>query len=100
MTKWEYSTLVMGTPGKEGRCWKMVARDPKTAVAGKRYGKAEKPCLVGRLWQGARLLESAAQEMDADGWELVSHSFSGLVFGFSGVAVFRRPSSNIEDGTA
>jgi len=39
-----------------------------------------------------RLLETALKELDAEGWELVSTSFSG-VFAFYGTAVLRRPAA-------
>ena len=89
MVNREHMTLVMGAPDSEGRRWKKISSDPQKPT-GQQVGFAEKPCLVGRLHQGTRLLESAVREMDQEGWELVSHSFSGLIFAFYGVAVFRR----------
>lgn len=89
MAHWEYATLVMGTPGKDGRCWRKVLPDPNTP--GPIVGKAEPGKFLSRLYQGVRLLDSAIEEMDKDGWELVSQSFDGLLFYFYGVAVFRRP---------
>ena len=70
MAQWEYTTIGMGTPDKNGRKWVITAPDAETA--GKQIGEAEKPRFIGRFWQGMRLLETALKEMDADGWELVS----------------------------
>ena len=95
MAKWEYMTLMMGTPDKKGRRWIVCLDDPKTP--GKQVGEAEKPRFVGRLWQGVRILKTAIKEMDEEGWELVSHSFSGLVLAFYGVATFRRPIRGTEE---
>ncbi|MEX1230687.1 MAG: hypothetical protein WEB58_10630 [Planctomycetaceae bacterium] len=89
MADWEYATIVMGTPDNKGRRWMFTSPDPNTP--GAQVGAAEKPRFIGRLWQGTRLFETALKEMDDRGWELVSHSFSGLIFAFYGIAVFRRP---------
>ena len=88
MPQWEYTTLVMGTPDNRGRCWVRVSSDP--ATPGEAVGSTEKPSFSSRLWQGVRLLNSAIDEMDKEGWELVTYSFSGLLFYFYGVATFRR----------
>ena len=97
MAQWEYTTLIMGTPDNKGRKWVMTSPDPK--IAGRQVGEAEKPRFLGKMWQGVRLLESALKEMDAEGWELVSHSFSGLIVAFYGTAVLRRPASKVEEDT-
>jgi hypothetical protein len=89
--------MIMGTPDNKGRRWVLTSPDP--GMLGKQIGEAQKPRFVGRLWQGVRLLESALKEMDAEGWELVSHSFSGLVFGFYGTAVLRRPAKKVGEPT-
>ena len=92
MAQWEYTTIVMGTPDKKERKWVIASPDPKIVV-GKQVGEAEKPCFIGKLWQGLRLLETALKEMDAEGWELVSHSV-GLG---NGNAILRRPTKNAAD---
>lgn len=97
MAQWEYITICMGTPDNKGRRW--VTTSPDLTMPGKQVGEAQKPRFIGRLWQGVRLLESALKEMDAEGWELVSHSFSGLAVGFYGTAVLRRPANNGEEQT-
>ena len=98
MAKWEYTTILMGTPDKNGRRWVTTSPDPK--IPGQQVGEAEKRRIIGSLWQGLRLLETALKEMDADGWELVSHSFYGPGFGgLTGTAVLRRPASKaVEEG--
>lgn len=87
MAQWEYRTLIYGTANPLRR-WVITAPDAKTAS--QQVGDAEKGRFVGRIWQGMRLLESALRELDADGWELVSASFSGIL-SFYGCAVLRRP---------
>lgn len=49
---------------------------------GKPVGESEKPRFIARFWQGIRLLETALKEMDADaeGWELVSHTYTSTLF--------------------
>ena len=94
MAQYEYTTIIMGTPDKQGRRWVITPADPNQ-MPGEQVGEAEKPRFLGKIWQGVRLLETALKEMDAEGWELVSHSFSG-VFGFYGTAVLRRPASEVE----
>ena len=96
MAQWEYTTIIMGTSGK-GRRWVITSPDPK--IPGKQVGEAEKARVLGGLWQAARLLESALKEMAPEGWELVSHSFSGYL-AFYGSAVLRRPASKVEEETA
>ena len=88
MARWEYITLIYGTADKHGRRW--VVTTPDATSESKQVGKAEIGRIAGRIWQAMRLLESALQELDADGWELVSTSFSGI-FTFYGTAVLRRP---------
>jgi hypothetical protein len=87
MAKWQYMTLIYGTADKHGRRWVITA--PEITSQSQQVGQAEKGRFVGRVWQATRLLETALVELDADGWELVSTSFSG-VFGFYGTAVLRR----------
>ena len=94
MAQYEYTTLVMGTSSDKGRRWVITSPDPK--IPSKQVGEAEKARVLGGLWQGAHLLETALKEMDAEGWELVSHSFSGYL-AFYGSAVLRRPASRLED---
>ena len=99
MAQWDYTTIVMFKPDRNGRRWLRVSPDPK--IVGEQVGEAEKPWTLGSLGQGARLLETALKEMDAEGWELVSHSFYGPGFGgFYGTAVLRRPASKVEEETA
>lgn len=88
MATWEYITLIYGTADKRGRRWTVIPPDAKTE--GRQVGRAEKGRFIGRVWQGMRLLETALKELDAEGWELVTTSFSGT-FGFYGTAVLRRP---------
>ena len=90
MAKWEYITLVYGTADKRGRRWVITA--PDVTSESQQAGKAERGRFIGRIWQAMRLLETALEELDADGWELVSTSFSG-VFSFYGTAVLRRPAA-------
>lgn len=90
MARWEYITLIYPTADKHGRRWVVTA--PDVASESKQVGKAEKGRLAGRIWQALRLLETALQELDAEGWELVSTSFSGI-FTFYGTAVLRRPAA-------
>ncbi len=99
MAQWEYTTIIMGTPDKKGRRWVItpIAIEPDK-MPGEQVGEAEKPRFFGKLWQGLHLLESALKEMDAEGWELVSHSFSGTL-AFYGTAVLRRPASKVEEDT-
>ena len=97
MAQYDYTTIIMPTnPGKLGRRWVLTSSDPKTP--GKQVGEKEKPRFGDRLRQGLRLLESAVKEMDAEGWELVSHSFHDwFIGGFWGTAVLRRPASRPDD---
>jgi hypothetical protein len=90
MAKWQYMTLMYGTPDKRGRRW--VITPPDAATEGKQVGQAEKGRFMGKIWQAMRLLETALEELDADGWELVSTSFSGI-FNLYGTAVLRRSKS-------
>ncbi len=58
----------------------------------KRVGDSAKPRFLGKIWQAAKLLETALVELDPDGWELVSASYSGTL-AFYGLAVVRRPAT-------
>ncbi len=100
MTRWEYTTIVMRTLGQVTRRWVIASPDPK--IPAKQVGEAEKSrfTFISSLGQGVRLLETALKEMDAEGWELVSHSFSHFIFAFYGTAVLRRPASQGEEKTA
>ena len=91
MRNWEYMTLIYGTETrKHGRRWVVTA--PEITAESTQVGKAERGRFVGKIWQAMRLLETALEEMDAQGWELVSTSFSGI-FAFYGTAVLRRPAA-------
>jgi len=100
MAQYEYTTIIMPTnPGRLGRRWVMTSSEPKNP--GKQVGEVEEARFINRLWQGLRLLESAVKEMDAEGWELVSHSFHDwFIGGFWGTAVLRRPASKIGEDNA
>ncbi len=98
MAQWDYTTIIMGTPDKKGRRW--VITSPDSQTPGEQVGEAEKARFLGKIWQGVRLLETALKEMDAEGWELVSHSFSGLVVAFYGTAVLKRSAGKVEENTA
>jgi hypothetical protein len=87
MAQFEYRTLIYGTPDPLRR-WVIAA--PDALAVSQQVGAAEKSRFVGRVWQGMRLLETALRELDADGWELVSASFSGIL-SFYGCAVLKRP---------
>ncbi|MDA1252450.1 MAG: hypothetical protein O2820_24885 [Planctomycetota bacterium] len=54
----------MGTPDNKGRRWVTISPDPM--IPGKQVGEAQEPRLIGRLWKGIRLLETALKEMDAE----------------------------------
>lgn len=97
MTKWKYITLIYGTADKRGRRWIITPAD--SATEGRQVGRAEKGHFVGQIWQAMRLLETALEELDAEDWELVSTSFSG-VFGFYGTAVLRRQITDAADDEA
>ena len=91
MANWQYMTLVYGANSiKHGRRWVIVA--PDATSESKQVGQAEKGRFIGQIRQAMRLLEPALEELDADDWELVSTSCSG-VFGFYGTAVVRRSKS-------
>lgn len=90
MAKWEYMTLIYGTADKHGRRWVVTA--PEIHSESQQVGEAEKGRFVGKVWQAMRLLETALVELDAEGWELVSTSFSGIL-NLYGTAVLRRPAA-------
>lgn len=96
MVTWEYRTLIYGTPaaapGSFGRFrgvrhWAFAA--PTHDAASVVVGESEQARFVGKLWQANRLLESALAQLDREGWELVSASFSGLI-GLYGTAIVKR----------
>ena len=89
MANWEYRTLMYLPHGSKGvGCgWSIVESHPSPDM--KRVGDSEKPRFLGKIWQAAKLLETALVELDLDGWELVSTSYSGTI-AFYGLAVVRR----------
>lgn len=95
MANWQYMSLIYGTADKHGRRW--IVTPPDVMTEAKQVGQAEKGRFIGQIGQALRLLETALEELDADGWELVSTSFSG-VFAFYGTAIVRRSKS--EDNAA
>lgn len=84
-------TLFYGTADKPGQRW--VVTTPENASELQQVGKAEKGRFIGKVWQALRLLEIALAELDVDGWELVSSSFSGI-YGLYGIANLRRSASS------
>ena len=90
MGKWEYITLRYVLHDPRGARWVITPADPDAET--KQVGKAEKRRFAGRIMQGLRLLEIALEELDADGWELVSASFDGIM-NLYGTAFLRRPKS-------
>ena len=87
MATWEYRTLMFMLHQKKGTCgWAIVEGDPSPDL--ERVGDSEKR-RFWKMWQAAKLLETALVELDLDGWELVSTSYSGF-WGFYGFAVVRR----------
>ena len=97
MANWEYRTLMYLPHGTKGvGCgWSVVGEwgeDPK------RVGDTAKPRFIGKVWQAAKLLETALVELDLDGWELVSTSYSGVI-GFYGLAVVRRAAVDNSSGS-
>ena len=98
MAQYDYTTIIMPTnPGKLGRRWVLTSSE----APGKQVGEVEKARFFDRLAQGLRTLESAVKEMDAEGWELVSHSFHNWgMGGFWGTAVLRRPANKVVEDNA
>ena len=96
MTTWNYKTLMFITHHKDGCGWGIVQRDLSSDL--ERVGESEKPRFIGKVWQAARLLETALAELDLDGWELVSTSYSGTI-GFYGLAVVRRAAVDNPSGS-
>ena len=47
-----------------------------------------------------RLLETALKAMDAEGWELVSYTYSSTLFYLNGTAILRRPANEGKEGTS
>ncbi|MDZ4683581.1 MAG: hypothetical protein SH850_00745 [Planctomycetaceae bacterium] len=96
MAQWEYRTLIYGTAmALPGRGWfrgfrRWVITAPTLTSPSEQVGEAEPDHFVGRIWQAMRLLETALKQLDVEGWELVSTSFSGNL-GVYGTAVLRRP---------
>lgn len=87
MKQWEYQTLVFSSSSRTA-AWRVASSDLKTEP--KIVGPTEKLRFAGKLWQAAWMLQQTLEELDAEGWELVSNSFSGL-FNLYGVAILRRP---------
>jgi hypothetical protein len=83
---WEYKTLVYSLEGKyfySLRFWADSAR--------KTYGPRERSTLIGGIARQMRQLEQALQELDQEGWELVSVStWMALPATRHGTAVLRR----------
>ncbi len=98
MAQWEYTTIGMGTPDKKGRKWVITSPDAETV--GTQVGDSEKPRFIARFWQGMRLFKTALKEMDADGWELVSYTYSSTLFYLNGTAILRRPATKDVEDTA
>ena len=105
MAQWEYRSLMYGTaqvPLETVRRWQYwmwpwafaMRRWVVTASTAdgqfRTVGKSEKSRFFGRIWQAMCLLETALKELDDEGWELVSTSFSGI-WALYGTAVVRRP---------
>ncbi len=92
MANREYRTLKYHPRGSKGVVsgWSIVESHPSPDM--KRVGDSEKPRFLGKIWQAAKLLETALVELDLDGWELVSTSYSGVI-GFYGLAIVRRPAT-------
>lgn len=64
MAKYEYRTLLYGTPERGGlRRWFITAANADSESA--QVGAAEKSRHVGRVWQALHLLETALRELDA-----------------------------------
>ena len=87
MSTWEYRTLMFISHQKKECGWGVVKNDPSPDL--ERVGDSEKRRFIGKVWQAAKLLETALVELDLDGWELVSTSYSGTI-GFYGLAIVRR----------
>lgn len=97
MPRWNYRTLIYEAAERGVRRWVITA--PTAQSTSQQVGDSEKGRLAGRVWQGLRLLETALRELDADGWELVSVSFSGIL-SFYGCAVLKRPAAMSESPQA
>ncbi len=100
MPNWEYKTLHYGIEGKVyygNRFW--VVSSPTPGEPGKRYGPIAQSRLIGKISQAMWQLELALKELDDEGWELVSTSFSSGTFHLNGIIVLRRPRTQGETGS-
>ena len=88
MARYEYCTLFYSKPKPKMCSWVITAKDAETPC--QPVGELAKPRFSGRIWQALHQLETALRELDDDGWELVSTSFSGI-YTFYGTAVLKRP---------
>lgn len=93
MARYEYCTLFYSNPKPKMCSWVITAKKAKTPC--QPVGELANSRFWGRIWQALHLLETALRELDDDGWELVSTSFSGI-FNFYGTAVLRRPAQKGE----
>lgn len=104
MANWEYRTLLYGSPQappealRRWQYWiwpwafakrRWVICPTRAEMQIRQVGDSEKARFIGKILQAMRLLETALKELDAEGWELVSTSFSGI-FNLYGTAVLRR----------
>ncbi len=99
MANWEYKTLVYGIEGKvfySNRFWVDVSTS--LDEPGNRYGPTERSRLIGKIFQAMKQLEEALKQLDEEGWELVSTSFSTGIFSFHGMAVLRKSSPSSASG--
>ena len=83
---WEYKTLVYSVEGKYYYSLRFWADSQ-----GKAYGPRERSTLIGGIARQMRQLEQALQELDQEGWELVSVStWMAFLVTRHGTAVLRR----------
>lgn len=91
MARWEYKTLYYGLKGRRTfteRFW--VDTSESLDESCNRYRPTARSRLIGKVQQAMRQLEEALNELDEEGWELVSSSYSSGVFRLDGMAVVRR----------
>jgi hypothetical protein len=95
MPQWEYKTLTYAIEGKVVYSLRFWADS-----SGRAYGPKERARWIGGIFQQMRQLEEALNELDRDGWELVSMSVS-VVFLFvrHGAAVLRRPAQKVSESS-